>query len=155
MVLFTTPLLVGCGGRQVTGEGHDPTPGAHLGDETATTRSVGITVVLGVFSGRPDPLWELDGGEASEVVQRVEAMTWQTQPLFDERELQKLGQAVFRLRIEPADGLAVERLQVWHGMALGWQQEVQRWSREGGDLYALLRDQATDRGYGEFFGNWD
>jgi len=154
-LLFCAALLsVSCGGRQVGGE-DDPAPGALPGSDATTIRSFEIAVTLGVFSGRPDPVWELSGGEASAVVQRVEAINWQSQQLFEERELQKLGQAVFRLRIEPADGLAVERLDVWHGMALGWHGEAQQWSRDGGDLYALLRDQATTRGYGELFGDWD
>lgn len=116
----------------------------------------GMRITLSVYSGRPNPEWQLvPGPEYDRLIRLIEALDTSEKPPFDYDEWNRLGYASFW--IEPGN---VEKLpyaiHVWRDMAYVVQD------REGKVLYALgateiydmLVAQAEERDQGAFFVNY-
>ena len=140
--LFIAVAMLGaCGGQS---RGSVP-EGAQIDSTSA------IDVTLSMYSGLPNPSWELTGGpDHVAIIDGVGALSLSAESLFDETQWHNLGYAFFVVSAEDANGRPIT-VEVWQDMACVYLSASgatsMYWALGATDLYDVLIAQAEERGH--------
>lgn len=121
---------------------------------TEAEKSVRIT--LSVYSGRPNPEWQLTPGpEYDHLIRLIEALDTSEKALFDYDEWNRLGYASFWVALGNVEGLPYA-IHVWRDMAYVAQDREGKalYALGAAEIYDLLVAQAEKRDLGDFFVNY-
>jgi len=121
--------------------------------EAETMVGPGIQVTLSIYSGRPNPSWQLrDGPELERLSALVSKLDLSQKALFDHDEWNRLGYASFWLNCQGIEGLP-RMIHVWRDMAyvLVDGKDQVRYAIGATPLYDALVEQAERRDQREVF----
>lgn len=121
------------------------------GDESEKS----LWITLSVYSGRPNPQWELKPGpDYDRLISLVEALDVEAKALFEYDEWNRLGYASFWITLQDIEGLPYA-IHVWRDMAYVVQNREETgeglYALGATEIYDLLVTQAEERGQGAFF----
>jgi hypothetical protein len=106
-----------------------------------------LTVRLLIFSGRPDPEWELDAADMKELLEGVQAIAAGEEA--NAPPIGGLGYRGFLLQGPAMSELRSEAVTVFRGVVTLLRGQKGTHRRDTGELERILLRQARDRGYGD------
>ncbi len=116
----------------------------------------GISILLPVYSGRPNPQWWITEGPELEKLQKViRLMKTIEDSIFDYDEWNRPGYASFWIDSREIENIP-KSIHIWRDMAYIFLNEKDTPSYAKGvtKLYDMLVKQAEERGYKEYFLNY-
>ena len=126
------------------------------GQEQENEPKKSIWITLSVYSGRPNPQWELNPGpDWDRLVSLVEALDVDEEALFEYDKWNRLGYASFWITPQNMEGLPYA-IHVWRDMAyVVMRNQEGEWeglyALGATEIYDLLVAQAEEREQGAFF----
>ena len=163
ILVFGSALLLAVAWVALAEPGADDEPQAEQGYAAEPAKTMpapdltpGIEVELQVYSGRPNPRWQLtEGAEYEAVLERVRGLEVGAEAPFDYDEWNQPGYASFWVRLRGVED-APRSVHLWRDMAYlpGDVDDAGSYALGAGELYDLLVSQAESRDQGHFFANY-
>lgn len=125
-------------------------------DPTAEKPVKGISIMLPIYSGRPNPVWWItEGPEFKSVIEHIRSMKPVENEIFDYDEWNKPGYASFWIVPYELKDLP-SSIHIWRDMALITMggEKARLYAKEATELYDLLVKQAEEKGYRKYFLNY-
>lgn len=104
-----------------------------------------MRVELHIFSGRPDPFWELSEEEAAELAKRLAGLPYTHQP----PRPGGLGYRGFSVSNATASAGLPMRVSVFDGVIVSFEGGKTTYYKDTNNIEPWLLDQARKQGYGE------
>lgn len=116
----------------------------------------GISIMLPVYSGRPNPQWWIsEGSEFEKLINLIKSMKTVKGSLFNYDEWNRPGYASFWIVSREIEDLP-KSVHIWRDMAYVPQndEKIPLYVKGVTELYDMLVKQAEERGYRKFFLNY-
>lgn len=125
-------------------------------DAQPKSQEESIQITLSVYSGRPNPQWNIEpGSEYERLIHLIRELEIKDEILFEYEEWNQLGYASFWVYLPNIEGLP-DAIHVWRDMAyiLHNEKGEAMYALNAIELYDMLVAQAEKNDQGEFFINY-